>query len=70
FYEDEGDNYNYESGSYTTIRISWNDRKRILTLNAQKGSYPGMPTSRKITIKTPWGERSVNYNGKKTSIRI
>ncbi|WP_286138672.1 TIM-barrel domain-containing protein [Duncaniella freteri] len=70
FYEDEGDNYNYESGSYTTIRINWNDRKRILTLNAQKGSYPGMPTSRKITIKTPWGERSVNYNGKKTNIRI
>ena len=70
FYEDEGDNYNYESGSYTTIRMKWNDKKRILTINTQKGSYPGMPTSRRITINTPWGKKTIDYKGKKTDIII
>lgn len=25
-YEDEGDNYNYENGKFTTIHFSWNDK--------------------------------------------
>jgi alpha-D-xyloside xylohydrolase len=41
-YEDEGDNYNYEQGSFATIHIAWNDSTRQLTLDARQGSYPGM----------------------------
>ena len=41
-YEDEGDNYNYEQGSFAMIHMAWNDSARQLTLEARQGSYPGM----------------------------
>jgi len=42
-YEDEGDTYNYEKGSYATIPIRWDDATRILTIGTRKGKYVGMP---------------------------
>ena len=41
-YEDEGDTYNYEKGTYATIPIHWNDSTQTLTLGDRKGSFPGM----------------------------
>jgi alpha-D-xyloside xylohydrolase len=41
-YEDEGDSYRYEQGTYATTAIHWDDGKRTLTLGARQGSYPGM----------------------------
>jgi alpha-D-xyloside xylohydrolase len=49
-YEDEGDNYNYEQGSFATIRMEWNDRARQLTLEDRQGSYPGMQVSRAFRV--------------------
>jgi alpha-D-xyloside xylohydrolase len=41
-YEDEGDNYNYEKGQYTTREIAWENGARTLTVSKPKGKYPGM----------------------------
>lgn len=41
-YEDQGDGYGYQSGEYTTIPITWNEKKQTLTFGARKGSYRGM----------------------------
>jgi alpha-D-xyloside xylohydrolase len=49
-YEDENDNYNYEKGVYTTITFTWNNAKKVLTINDRKGSFPGMPAERKFNI--------------------
>lgn len=49
-YEDEGDNYNYEKGSYATIPISWNEAKRILTIGKRKGDFRGMLKERRFNI--------------------
>jgi alpha-D-xyloside xylohydrolase len=49
-YEDEGDNYNYEKGAYSTITFSWNDSKKVLTINDRKGSFKGMLNDRKFNI--------------------
>jgi alpha-D-xyloside xylohydrolase len=49
-YEDEDDNYNYELGQFATIRISWNETARCLTLHNRQGDYPGMPQSREFRI--------------------
>lgn len=80
-YEDEGDNYNYEKGAYSTITFSWDDAKKVLTIGERKGSFPGMLTERKFNIsfiaydKGPGGEviayqtKSVNYAGKKLQIK-
>ena len=47
-YEDEGDNYNYEKGIYSTITFQWNDKSKILTIGARQGSYPGMLQQRQL----------------------
>jgi alpha-D-xyloside xylohydrolase len=43
-YEDQGDNYSYESGAHATIPVHWDDATRTLTLGARQGSYPSMPS--------------------------
>ena len=41
-YEDEGTNYNYEKGAFSTIGISYDDRRGVLTIGARKGQFAGM----------------------------
>ncbi|MBP1225697.1 glycoside hydrolase family 31 protein [Flavobacterium sp. 1355] len=49
-YEDEGDNYNYEKGKYTTITFKWNDSKKVLTIEQQKGEFIGMIKQRQFNV--------------------
>ena len=70
-YEDEGDNYNYEKGQYSTIAFHWNDKARTLTIDDRKGSFPGMLTKRQFTIVLPDGKQKVvEYSGQKTQVGI
>ena len=70
-YEDEGDNYNYEKGVYSTITFSWNDKTRKLTIGARKGEFPGMLKSRQFTIIMPDGrQQQVSYNGAECIISL
>jgi alpha-D-xyloside xylohydrolase len=70
-YEDEGDNYNYEKGAYTTIQFQWNDRSRTLTIGQRQGNYPGMLQSRRFNVVLPDGQsRTVDYTGKETTITL
>lgn len=81
-YEDENDNYNYEKGMYSTITFSWNDAKKTLTISDRKGTFPGMLAHRRFnivkvsknnglgdTITTKF-DRVVNYNGKRTQVKL
>ncbi len=49
-YEDAGDSYDYETGKYSTIRLTWSDANQSLTIGARSGTYPGMPTSRTFNV--------------------
>ena len=70
-YEDEGDNYNYLDGKYSSIRLAWNDRKRTLTIDNRKGEYDGMPLKRKFNIVMPDGKsKEVEYKGKRVSVKL
>jgi alpha-D-xyloside xylohydrolase len=69
-YEDEGDNYNYEQGSYTTIPLTWNDRSHTLTIGQRTGSFPGMPTTRTFHVRIIGGpEKTVTYTGKAITVK-
>jgi alpha-D-xyloside xylohydrolase len=50
-YEDEGTNYNYEKGIFSTIRFNYNENTKTLTVGNRQGQYPGMSQTRKFTIK-------------------
>ena len=70
-YEDEGDNYNYEKGIFSTITFQWNDRSHTLTIGDRKGEYPGMLASRNFTVVLPNGtKQTVSYNGSKTEVKL
>lgn len=80
-YEDEGDNYNYEKGSRTTIRMTWDDEARKLTIHPRRGSYDGMLQERRFRVALVNGQGglgldnesytvNVEYKGKKTTIKL
>jgi alpha-D-xyloside xylohydrolase len=80
-YEDEGDNYDYEKGSYTIIPFRWDEQHKILTIGDRQGSYPGCLTKRifnVVFVNESEGmgiamckmKKHVIYTGKKTEIRI
>ena len=49
-YGDEGDNYNYEKGEYSTIPLTWNDAAGTLTIGSRQGKFPGMAIERTFRI--------------------
>lgn len=74
-YEDEGDNYNYEKGAYSTIGFIWNDKNNQLTIDTRQGSFNGMLQSRTFNIemirdgKTE-SIKTVNYSGKSIRVKL
>ena len=81
-YEDEGDNYNYEQGSYTEIPMHWDDASQTLTISERRGSFKGMLKRRSFRVvlvgeghgtgvdDTQRPDRTVGYSGKAVSVRI
>jgi alpha-D-xyloside xylohydrolase len=49
-YEDEWDGYDYEKGTYATIRFDWNESRGVLTIGDRQGRFPGMLEERTFRI--------------------
>ena len=49
-YDDAGDGYGYERNEASTVSFTWDDEKRLLTISARTGNYPGMPLERSLLI--------------------
>jgi alpha-D-xyloside xylohydrolase len=81
-YEDEGDNYDYEHGSYSVIPIHWDDTAETLTIGNRHGSFPGMLEHRVFRIvrvadsrgvgiiPTSNFDATVQFEGKVVSVRV
>jgi alpha-D-xyloside xylohydrolase len=81
-YEDEGNNYGYEHGVYSTIPIHWDDKARKLTVGDRKGSFPGMlehRTFHAVIVRQEHGtgiasssesDAAIEYQGKATSVHV
>jgi alpha-D-xyloside xylohydrolase len=81
-YEDENDNYNYEKGMYSTIKFTWNDAKKELSIANREGSFPGMLMERKFNVLrvskdkgTGMGKeeifyQTVSYSGKRAVVKL
>lgn len=69
-YEDEGDNYNYEKGMYSTIKLTWNDKAKTLTIGKRQGTFEGMLASRTFNVKIVGGaSKTVKYNGASMTVK-
>ena len=80
-YEDEGTNYNYEEGKYSTIDFVYNENNHTLTIKNRKGSFDGMLQHRifDITYINPnhpqgynpdMAGKQIEYNGKENIIKL
>jgi len=81
-YEDEGDNYNYEHGAFSTIDFQWDDASKTMTISPRKGSFKGMLKKRKFLLTlvssgkgtgaeaSAKPDKTVSYSGKKTVVKL
>jgi alpha-D-xyloside xylohydrolase len=80
-YEDEGDNYNYEKGKYSTISFRWNEKTQSLTIGDKQGDYSGSLKKRIFNVVlvtenkgvgTDTGARGkkVSYTGAKVIVKL
>ena len=80
-YEDEGDNYNYEKGMFSTIDLVWEDNTNTLTIKDRKGEFEGMKKNREFCIvladqnnssDTSVTEKSecITYSGELVSVKF
>ncbi|MBR1465923.1 MAG: DUF5110 domain-containing protein [Bacteroidaceae bacterium] len=70
-YEDEGDNYNYEQGKYSTIQFSWKEKSRTLTIEPRNGSFEGMPLARTFHVRLAGtAPKDVSYTGAAVNIKF
>jgi alpha-D-xyloside xylohydrolase len=65
-YEDEGDNYNYESGAWSTITFTYREADRTLTAGARTGEFTGMLQSRTFNVVAVSADRAVKLDFDKT----
>ena len=70
-YEDEGDNYNYEKGKYSTIQLTWNDKAKTLTIGKRNGEFDGMVAQRQFNVRLNGGQvKSLSYSGKPLKVKL
>jgi alpha-D-xyloside xylohydrolase len=81
-YDDAGDTYDYETGKYATITLTWDDAAGKLTVGARKGSYTGMLASRTFNVVlvgankgtgvdvTATADQTIKYDGSETSVTL
>ncbi len=80
-YEDEGVNYNYEEGAFSTIDFVYDDTAKTLTIDTRKGMFNGMLNNRTFNVvfvdKTSVKEFNpdvegivVSYSGEKQTVSL
>ncbi|MEE1673488.1 glycoside hydrolase family 31 protein [Agarivorans aestuarii] len=73
-YEDEGDSYRYEQGSFTEIEFEWDDATRRLHIGQRKGYFDGMLKQRSFNVHliSPFDvqQQSLSYKGKADSLQF
>lgn len=81
-YEDEGTNYNYEKGMYSTIPFTYNEATKELTIGKREGAFDGMVQERIFHIvwigkdksrgfdTNPVPDATVTYDGTAQSVKL
>ena len=70
-YEDDGVSTAYEQGQCSRITFRWDQRRQQLVIGRRSGTYEGMPSRRRFTIREPQGScRTVDYSGKAVKLKF
>ena len=80
-YEDEGTNYNYEKGKFSTFELTWDDTQKILNVGKRTGAFSGMKKNitLNIVVVTPQtgkgissseAAKTISYSGKEIQVKM
>ena len=73
-YEDDGNNYDYESGLFSEIKMKWDNKKRVFTINDKCGKFGDKRSGRNIKVilvsKNGISEREILYDGDKKVVKF
>jgi alpha-glucosidase/alpha-D-xyloside xylohydrolase len=69
-YEDDGRSFNYRKGEWMGQQMSWNDRRRILSLRLAAGSRMLEPARRMLRVKLAQETREVVFDGAGVDIKF
>jgi len=71
-YEDEGDNYNYEKGYFSTIKMRWDEQDYCLVIEDRHGHFIGMEPTRvfHISVVGQEIELQIAYAGKQITVNF
>ncbi len=71
YYDDAGNDYSYEKKEYETVRLSWTDSSRVLTLSNREGSFKGMIKNRKIKLFINGQfSKNIDYTGEELKVSL
>jgi alpha-glucosidase (family GH31 glycosyl hydrolase) len=71
-YEDDGTTFNFEKGESSRLRLTWNDSRRTLNLQLEKGSRVLARLPRKIEVRLvpEKNVRAVEFTGKPMDVKF
>jgi len=81
-YEDQGTTYDYEKGAFSTIKITYSQSNKTLTIANRQGRFPGMLVNRKFKVVSvdkahavplnfePGNFQTINYDGRQLTIKF
>jgi alpha-glucosidase/alpha-D-xyloside xylohydrolase len=69
-YEDDGRSFNYRKGEWMGIQMTWDDRRRGLTLSVAPGSRMLAPLRRDLLIKLEETARRVSFEGRSLAVKL
>jgi alpha-glucosidase (family GH31 glycosyl hydrolase) len=69
-FEDDGKSFNYRKGEWMGVHMTWNDAKRVLALDLEKGSRMLPPQRRQIEVKVQSEIKEVHFEGKRVEVKF
>lgn len=81
WYEDDGDNYDYEKGRYSTVEMKWDEKRRVFDIGDRRGNFCTLVPRRRLRLVVVSPEngigdgvssrfKEVQYEGKRMKIRL
>src|SRR6185437_15579010 len=71
-YDDDGATLNYLQGQSLWIRISWDERKHVLTLepDARSKTQTGLPRNFRVVLTPESAPKNIEYLGRRIQVRF
>ena len=69
-YEDDGKSFDYRRGAWMGLQMTWNDARRILSLELARGSRMLPPSPRALEVKVQHVVRTLQFEGKRMEVQF